>query len=92
MWILRLKSCLPTASGCHACGQMQKLTTRKFHDGLFLKSGQCMPTREVSALSINVDFEIEIVPADGITLPFFLEAETSECRRFWAALGQADPL
>jgi len=30
----------------------------------------------------NVDFPIEIVPADGIRLPFFLEAETSERRRF----------
>jgi hypothetical protein len=30
----------------------------------------------------NADFQIEIVPADGIRLPFFLEAETSERRRF----------
>jgi hypothetical protein len=30
----------------------------------------------------------EIVPADGIRLPFFSEAETSERRRFWAAPGQ----
>jgi hypothetical protein len=28
------------------------------------------------------DFQIEIVPADGIRLPFFLEAVTSERRRF----------
>jgi hypothetical protein len=28
------------------------------------------------------DFEVEIVPADGIRLPFFLEAETSERHRF----------
>jgi len=33
-------------------------------------------------LRTNVDFQIEIVPADGIRLPFFLEAETSEHRRF----------
>jgi hypothetical protein len=32
------------------------------------------------------------VPADGIRLPFFLEAETSERRRFWAALSQANLL
>jgi hypothetical protein len=30
----------------------------------------------------NVDFQIEIVPADGNRLPFFLEAATSEHRRF----------
>jgi hypothetical protein len=30
----------------------------------------------------HVDFQIEIVPADGIRLPLFLEAETSERRRF----------
>jgi hypothetical protein len=30
----------------------------------------------------NVDFQIEIVPADGIRLPFLLGAETSERRRF----------
>jgi hypothetical protein len=30
----------------------------------------------------NIDFQIEIVPADGIRLPFSLGAETSERRRF----------
>jgi hypothetical protein len=38
----------------------------------------------------NVDFQIEIVPADGIRLPFFLEAATSERCRFWAALSQGN--
>jgi hypothetical protein len=41
---------------------------------------------------MNVDFEIEIVPADVIRLPFFLEAGTSERRRFGAALSQGNLL
>jgi hypothetical protein len=44
------------------------------------------------ALSSNIDFQIEIVPADGIRLPFFLEAETSVRRCFWAALDQSNRL
>jgi hypothetical protein len=35
----------------------------------------------------NVDFQIEIAPADGIRLPMG-KAETSVGRRFWAALSQ----
>jgi hypothetical protein len=34
------------------------------------------------AIRANVDFWFDIAPADGIRLPFFLEAETSERRRF----------
>jgi len=37
---------------------------------------------EGSGKTTNVDFQIEIVPADGIRLPFYFEAETSERRRF----------
>jgi hypothetical protein len=33
----------------------------------------------------NVDLQIEILPSDGIRLPFFLQAATSEHRRFLAA-------
>ena len=40
----------------------------------------------------NIDFEIEIVHADGIRLLFFLEAETSVRRHFWAALSQVNLL
>jgi hypothetical protein len=39
-----------------------------------------VPMRPV--IGTNVDFQIEIVPADGIRLPFLLGAETSERRRF----------
>jgi hypothetical protein len=35
---------------------------------------------------------LKSVPADGIRLPFFLEAETSERRRFGAALSQGNCL
>jgi hypothetical protein len=41
-----------------------------------------MPTPMALVIRTNVDFQIEIVPADGIRLPFSLEAETSERRRF----------
>jgi hypothetical protein len=34
------------------------------------------------AIRSNVDFWTEVLPADGIRLPFFFEAETSERRRF----------
>jgi hypothetical protein len=40
----------------------------------------------------NVDFQIEIVPADGIRAAIFQEAATSERRRFGAALDQVNML
>jgi hypothetical protein len=46
-----------------------------------------MPAPVVPVIRINLDFQIEIVPADGIRLPMG-EAETSVGRRFWAALSQ----
>jgi len=41
-----------------------------------------MPSADGTLMRTNVDFQLEIAPADGIRLPFFLEAETSERRRF----------
>jgi len=41
-----------------------------------------MPAPVAPMIRTNVDFQIEIVPADGIRLPFLLEVETSERRRF----------
>jgi hypothetical protein len=41
-----------------------------------------MPAPLALVVRTNVDFQFEIAPADGIRLPFFLVAETSERRRF----------
>jgi hypothetical protein len=59
---------------------MQKLPTRKFHRVSF--EMVCWQRMLAPAMRINVDFQIEIVPADGIRLPFFLRTVTSEGRRF----------
>jgi hypothetical protein len=41
-----------------------------------------MPALMAPVTRTNVDFQIEVVPTDGIRLPFLLGAETSERRRF----------
>jgi hypothetical protein len=50
-----------------------------------------MPTRLAPVIGTHVGFQIQIVPADGIRLPME-GAETSERRRFWAALDQGNLL
>jgi hypothetical protein len=45
----------------------------------------------VSAIQTSVDFQIEIVPADGIGLSFFRRGDFGTSP-FWAALSQGDPL
>jgi hypothetical protein len=54
---------------------------RSFQSNIQRGRGSPCP-REGTDDTTNVDFQIEIVPADGIRLPFLLEAETSERRRF----------
>jgi hypothetical protein len=63
--------------------QMQKLAARKFHRVPSLKCSQLINVASDGHRRYEQgDFHIEIVPADGIRLPFFLKAETSERHRF----------
>jgi hypothetical protein len=59
---------------------MQKLTAQEVHGVTSHKRQPRMPSLIAPMIRANVEFQI--VPADGIRLPFSLEAETSERRRF----------
>jgi hypothetical protein len=48
-------------------------------------AAQKEPVQIAPVIRANVDSQIEIVPADGIRLPFISVAETSERRLFLAA-------